>query len=89
MKLEVNSDDEFFEIFLAILTDKPYPKMITNLDIHGKPLDAVKTAWAATIAEEQGFDPIVANLADDIPYLIMVAPQTKLVGYLSISPQVH
>lgn len=89
MKLEVNSDDEFFEIFLAILTDNPYPKMITTLDIHGKPLDAVKTAWAATIAEEQGFNPIIANLADNIPYMVMFSPKTQLVGYLSISPQVH
>lgn len=86
MTIEVKTDDEFFELYLALLNDHPNTKMIAAIDAHGAPIGRLKMAWNATVAEEQGFDPIMAMISSDVPYFIMVSKRTKLTGYLYFNP---
>lgn len=84
--MECSSDEEFFDMFLNLLSDHPYPKYIACVDSNGQGLSQVKSAWAATIAEEQGFLPLLAYPAIHVTYYITVAPQTGLTGYVSFEP---
>lgn len=86
MNIEVATDEEFLEHFLTILTESAYPKMISTLDSQGQKLDQFKIAWNATIAEEQGFHPIIAHAEGQVHYFIMVSKRTGLTGYLYFNP---
>jgi len=89
MSIEVQTDAEFFEMFLWYVNDHSKTKMISTLDSHGQPLDQFKVAWNATLAEEQGFDPVIAHAEGQVDYFIMVSKRTKLTGYLYFNPRVH
>lgn len=87
--MENLSDDEFFDSFLTLLSDHPNPKLISSLDSQGQELDMPKIAWQATIAEEQGFMPLISRPSAHITYFITVSPTTGLTGYLSFHPLIH
>lgn len=89
MSIEVKTDEEFFEMFLWYVNDHVKTKMISTLDKHGQPLDLFKVSWNATLAEEQGFDPLIAHAEGQVDYFIMISKRTKLTGYLYFNPRVH
>lgn len=89
MSVEVRTDDEFMDLYMTYLNDHPNTKMISSIDAHGTPIGRIKTAWHATLAEEQGYDPVIAVVAQDVPYFIMFSKRTKLTGYLYFNPSIQ
>jgi hypothetical protein len=83
------SDDEFYDSFLYLLSGHENPKLISALDSNGQELDIAKIAWQATIAEEQGFMPLISRPSAHITYFITVSPTTGLTGYLCFRPLIH
>jgi hypothetical protein len=82
-------EDDLLEYLLATVAGNDNPKLVPTIDAHGQPLDAFKIAWNASIAEEQGYEPLISSPAGGVNYFIFYSPKTKLMGYLSFYPINH
>ena len=83
------SEQELFEVYLALMTNSAYAKAIFSIDSFGKDKTASSLAWEASIAEEQGFVPIFAMFSKKLPYFISFSSETMLTGYYNQSPLEH
>lgn len=78
--IESKSDAELMEIFLAIATNSSYPKLINSLEHQSD----VHVAWAATIAEEQGYTPFISYGGLSPHYNIAFSKDTQLTAYIPL-----
>ena len=70
------------QVFLAIVSEHPYAKLLPTVDKNNKPIDLFTIDWEAALAIEQGFMPLVAHPALKIPYFIFSCKSTGLTGYI-------
>jgi hypothetical protein len=81
--MDDETQQEYFEIYMSLLTDNAYTSAIFSIDDFGRLKTMAELAWEASIAEDQGFLPVYAMWNDKNPYFIMFSPKTGLTGYFS------
>lgn len=86
MSIEVKTDDEFLDMFLTMVANHAYPKLVPTINKHGEPLDSFKISWDASIAQEQGFYPLISSPAHGVNYFVFFCKETLTTGYLSFYP---
>jgi hypothetical protein len=83
---ECNDDEDFREQFLILLTESPYPKLISSMKKDGTKLDINTVAWSMTIAEENNFVPVLVTIGALPTYFIGFCKNTRLTGYFAQKP---
>ncbi len=83
--MDFESEQEFFEVYLATISNSAYPKAIFSIDDFGRQKTLPEINWEISIAEEQGFTPVIAMWANKMPYFILFSPHTGMTGYFTRS----
>lgn len=81
--MEDETPQQYFDVYLAMLTDSAYPSAIFSLDDYGRDKTHAELLWEASIAEDQGLTPIYAMWSREANYFISFSPTTGLTGYFS------
>ena len=89
MSIEILDDDEFHDVFLCMVAESGNPKLVPTFDEHAQGLTAFQIAWSVSVAEEQGFQPLISTPAHGVNYFIFYGLKSGLVGYLGFTPRNH
>lgn len=81
MDIECKTDEEFKEIFLALLTDSAYAKVITSESAEKKKHTFLDLIWLSTLAEEQQLVPVVIMRCNNKSYFVALCKRTGLTAY--------
>lgn len=84
MTRECASDQEMYEIMLAIIACSPYAKVIDRKTRKGEDQDLIALAWQMSLAEEQGFEPITSHESENISFSILFSKKSPFTGYIPI-----
>lgn len=77
------TDQAFFDVYLAMITNNAYSRPIFTMDEQGKFKSESTIAWEVSIAEDQGFKPVIVNYSSYNGHFIIFSESTGFTGYFN------
>lgn len=81
--MQDESDQQFFDIYLATITNNAYSKPIFVIDDFGRSKTESTIAWEMSIAEDQGFTPVLVYFSRHTNHFIIFSNSTGFTGYFN------